>query len=134
MYFSQRLQKQSSFTHSCNSSPLMLSAVLSSINRCTVVSILTCSQHLIAVRSTSIHEIKKQNINVVNIIRTQPDSKYKKQSPNHSYQLKLMVLQLCRFYHIHNLWSLQFNIPLLNPSIWNIWTSLRRYDYTGLWK
>ena len=68
MYFSQRLQKQSSFTHSCNSSPLMLSAVLSSINRCTVVSIFTCSQHLPAVRSTSIHEIKKQSINVVNII------------------------------------------------------------------
>ena len=67
MYFSQRLQK---LTHSCNFSLLMLSKPgQSSINRCTVVSIFTCSQHLSAVRSTSIHEIKKQNINVVNIIR-----------------------------------------------------------------
>ena len=51
------------FTLSCNSS-----LNIKCNNRCPVVSTFTCSLHLPAVRSTSIHEIKKKNINVVNII------------------------------------------------------------------
>ena len=74
------------FTLSCNSS-----LNIKCNNRCPVVSTFTCSLHLPAVRSTSIHEIKIQETKhqcSQHNMKTQPDSSYKKQSPNHSFHLK----------------------------------------------